>query len=114
MRTVSDYLLVFQVTTGGTESIIMACKAFRDFAYSKGISNPQIIVPSTIHSAFDKAAQYLGLSVKTIPVNPKTMTVNVEAVKKAIGRRTCLVSRLLNIFFVNNKNIFIYYSWILK
>lgn len=82
----------FQVTTGGTESIIMACKAFRDLAYSKGISNPQIIVPSTVHSAFDKAAQYLGLSVKTIPVNPESMTVDVEAVKKAIGTRTCLVS----------------------
>ncbi|KAH9643232.1 hypothetical protein HF086_012894 [Spodoptera exigua] len=78
------------VTTGGTESIIMACKAFRDLAYSKGISNPQIIVPSTVHTAFDKAAQYLGLSVKTIPVNPDTMTVDVEKVRKAIGRRTCL------------------------
>ncbi|CAH0703035.1 unnamed protein product [Spodoptera exigua] len=79
------------VTTGGTESIIMACKAFRDLAYSKGISNPQIIVPSTVHTAFDKAAQYLGLSVKTIPVNPDTMTVDVEKVRKAIGRRTCLI-----------------------
>ncbi|KAJ8733137.1 hypothetical protein PYW08_001435 [Mythimna loreyi] len=79
------------VTTGGTESIIMACKAFRDLAYSKGITNPQIIVPSTVHSAFDKAAQYLGLSVKTIPVNQDTMTVDVEKVKKAIGRRTCLI-----------------------
>ncbi|XP_026755583.1 sphingosine-1-phosphate lyase [Galleria mellonella] len=79
------------VTTGGTESIIMACKAFRDLAYSKGISNPQIVVPSTVHSAFDKAAQYLGLSVKTIPVDPDTLTVNINAVKKAIGRRTCLI-----------------------
>ncbi|KAF9798653.1 hypothetical protein SFRURICE_006983, partial [Spodoptera frugiperda] len=79
------------VTTGGTESIIMACKAFRDLAYSKGITNPQIVVPTTVHTAFDKAAQYLGLSVKTVPVNPETMTVDIEKVKKAIGRRTCLI-----------------------
>ncbi|CAB3239496.1 unnamed protein product [Arctia plantaginis] len=79
------------VTTGGTESIIMACKAFRDLAYAKGISNPQIVVPSTVHSAFDKAAQYLGLSVKTVPVNPETMTVDVDKMRKAIGRRTCLI-----------------------
>ncbi|XP_075971866.1 sphingosine-1-phosphate lyase [Anticarsia gemmatalis] len=79
------------VTTGGTESIIMACKAFRDLAYSRGISHPQIVVPSTVHSAFDKAAQYLGLSVKTVPVNPDTMTVDVDKVRKAIGRRTCLI-----------------------
>lgn len=73
----------------------MACKAFRDLAYEKGISNPQIVVPSTVHSAFDKAAQYLGLSVKTVPVNPETMTVDVDKVRKAIGRRTCLVSLFL-------------------
>lgn len=70
----------------------MACKAFRDLAVSKGISNPQIVVPSTVHSAFDKAAQYLNLSVVTIPVCPDTYTVDVEAVRNAIGRRTCLVS----------------------
>ncbi|XP_068631006.1 sphingosine-1-phosphate lyase [Battus philenor] len=79
------------VTTGGTESIIMACKAFRDLAYSKGVSNPQIIVPSTVHSAFDKAAQYLNLGVVTIPVSKDTYTVDVEAVRNAIGRRTCLI-----------------------
>ncbi|XP_037868693.1 sphingosine-1-phosphate lyase [Bombyx mori] len=79
------------VTTGGTESIIMACKAFRDLAYSKGISNPQIIVPSTAHSAFDKAAQYLGLFVVTIPVDPVTLCVDVDKVSDAIGRRTCLI-----------------------
>ncbi|XP_037296501.1 sphingosine-1-phosphate lyase-like isoform X1 [Manduca sexta] len=79
------------VTTGGTESIMMACKAFRDLAYSRGISNPQIVVPSTVHSAFDKAAQYLGLSVKTVPVDPETFTVDVEGVRNAIGRRTCLI-----------------------
>ncbi|KAL4706771.1 hypothetical protein ACJJTC_018152 [Scirpophaga incertulas] len=79
------------VTTGGTESIIMACKAFRDLAYEKGIKYPQIVVPTTAHSAFDKAAQYLNLSVKTVPVDPETMCVNVDAVRKAIGRNTCLI-----------------------
>ncbi|XP_053603347.1 sphingosine-1-phosphate lyase [Plodia interpunctella] len=79
------------VTTGGTESIIMACKAFRDLAYSKGISNPQIVVPATVHCAFDKAAQYLGLSVKSVQVDPETLQVDVNAVRRAIGRRTCLI-----------------------
>ncbi|RVE53200.1 hypothetical protein evm_002033 [Chilo suppressalis] len=79
------------VTTGGTESIIMACKAFRDLAYDNGITNPQIVVPSTVHSAFDKAAQYLGLSVKTVPVDPETLCVDIDAVRRAIGRRTCLI-----------------------
>ncbi|XP_013184662.2 sphingosine-1-phosphate lyase [Amyelois transitella] len=79
------------ITTGGTESIIMACKAFRDLAYSKGISNPQIVVPTTVHCAFDKAAQYLGLSVKSVRVDPDTLEVDVDAVRRAVGRRTCLI-----------------------
>ncbi|XP_073943316.1 sphingosine-1-phosphate lyase [Choristoneura fumiferana] len=79
------------VTTGGTESIMMACKAFRDLAYSKGISNPQMVLPSTAHSAFDKAAQYLGLAVVVVKVNQETMTVDVDDVRRAIGRRTCLI-----------------------
>ncbi|KOB67451.1 putative glutamate decarboxylase/sphingosine phosphate lyase [Operophtera brumata] len=88
------------VTTGGTESILMACKAFRDYGYSKGITNPQIVVPSTVHSAFDKAAQYLGLSVVTVPVNPDTMKVDIEKVKAAIGRRTILAAQYLGLSVV--------------
>ncbi|XP_072939399.1 sphingosine-1-phosphate lyase [Epargyreus clarus] len=79
------------VTTGGTESIMMACKAFRDLAYSKGISNPQMVLATTAHTAFDKAAQYLGIGVVTVPVCPDTLTVDVGAVRRAIGRRTCLI-----------------------
>ena len=43
------------MTTGGTESIIMACKAYRNFAKKeKGIKNPEMVVPVTAHAAFDK------------------------------------------------------------
>ncbi|XP_052740738.1 sphingosine-1-phosphate lyase [Bicyclus anynana] len=79
------------VTTGGTESIMMACKAFRDLAYSKGITNPQMVLPSTAHTAFDKAAQYLGIGIVTVPVSTETYTVDLDAVKRAIGRRTCMI-----------------------
>ncbi|XP_041970535.1 sphingosine-1-phosphate lyase [Aricia agestis] len=79
------------VTTGGTESIMMACKAFRDLAYDRGISNPQMILPTTAHTAFDKAAQYLGISVVTVPVSSDTLTVNVDDVRRAICRRTCMI-----------------------
>ncbi|XP_039749975.1 sphingosine-1-phosphate lyase [Pararge aegeria] len=79
------------VTTGGTESIMMACKAFRDLAYSRGITNPQMILPATAHTAFDKAAQYLGIGIVTVPVSTETYTVDLNAVKRAIGRRTCMI-----------------------
>merc|ERR1712013_428338 len=50
------------VTTGGTESIILACIAYRDLAREeKGIELTEMIVPVTVHAAFDKAAAMLGI-----------------------------------------------------
>ena len=38
------YNCVLQMTSGGTESIVMACKAYRDLALERGISHPQMLV----------------------------------------------------------------------
>ncbi|KAK3926157.1 Sphingosine-1-phosphate lyase [Frankliniella fusca] len=79
------------MTTGGTESIFMACKAYRDWAREeKGIKRPEIIVPVTAHAAFDKAAHYLGIRIKHIPISEDT-TVNIAAMKRAISRNTCVI-----------------------
>ena len=44
------------VTSGGTESIIMAMKTYRDYARAeKNIKEPEIIMPHTAHPAMDKA-----------------------------------------------------------
>lgn len=52
------------MTSGGTESIMMAVKAARDFAKkTKGITKPELLVPCTAHPAFDKAAHYFGLEI---------------------------------------------------
>lgn len=90
----------------------MACKAYRDLAYAKGISNPQMILPTTAHTAFDKAAQYLGISVVTIPVSSETFTVDVDAVKRAIGRRTCLVSYYITITVIDQNCYLFTVQWI--
>lgn len=43
------------MTTGGTESIVMAVKAYRDYAINvRGIKKPEILVPVSAHAAFDK------------------------------------------------------------
>ncbi|KAK7082517.1 Sphingosine-1-phosphate lyase 1 [Halocaridina rubra] len=81
------------VTSGGTESIILACKAYREFAREvKGIKNPELLVPITAHAAFDKAAQLLGIRIKRVPVNPVTMKVDVSAMKKMITSKTCMLA----------------------
>ena len=46
------------VSSGGTESILLAVKAHRDRA---GVERPQLVLPETAHAAFDKAAHCLGV-----------------------------------------------------
>lgn len=80
------------MTTGGTESILLACKAFRDYGREvKGIKKPEMVIPITAHAAFDKAAQYLNIKVRSVPVDPHSFTVSVEAMRKSITRNTILV-----------------------
>lgn len=53
------------MTSGGTESIVLSCKAFRDYALKvRGVDQPEILVPQTAHAAFDKAGQMLGIKGK--------------------------------------------------
>ncbi len=58
------------LSSGGTESILLAMKTYRDWAREmKGIRNPEMIVPSTAHAAFDKASQYFNIKMKRIQVD---------------------------------------------
>ena len=53
-------------TTGGTESILMAMKAYRDWGKAtKGINEPNIVCCVTAHAAFWKAGQYFGIDVRS-------------------------------------------------
>ncbi|XP_037947472.1 sphingosine-1-phosphate lyase-like [Teleopsis dalmanni] len=80
------------MTTGGTESIILACKAYRDFAReNKGITKPNMVVPKTAHAAFDKAAQYFNIHINYVNVNPETTEVDLKAMKRAINCNTILL-----------------------
>uniref|UniRef100_A0A8C5PR50 Sphingosine-1-phosphate lyase 1 n=1 Tax=Leptobrachium leishanense TaxID=445787 RepID=A0A8C5PR50_9ANUR len=79
------------VTSGGTESILMACKAYRDLAYEKGIKNPEIVAPVSAHAAFDKAASYFRMKIVHVPLDPKTMQVDVKAMRRAISKNTAML-----------------------
>ncbi|KAI0775783.1 PLP-dependent transferase [Trametes elegans] len=79
-------------TSGGTESIIMAVKTYRDWARgTKGITEPEIVVPISAHAAFDKGAAYLGIKVHTIPVHPETRQVDLKRVARAINGNTVMI-----------------------
>ncbi|MER7506324.1 aspartate aminotransferase family protein [Nonomuraea pusilla] len=75
-------------TSGGTESIMLAVKAARDLA---GRRDPVMVLPVTAHPAFHKAAHYLGVEVRAVPVDLETYKVTARAVREAIDERTVLV-----------------------
>lgn len=58
------------MTSGGSESILMAVKSARDHARAARpeITAPKMVLPATAHPAWDKAAHYLDLGVVHVPV----------------------------------------------
>jgi sphinganine-1-phosphate aldolase len=62
---------VGNMTSGGTESIVMAVKACRDWSRTRRAERwfrGNIVAPATVHPAFDKAAALMDLIVKRVPV----------------------------------------------
>ncbi|MFE7409479.1 pyridoxal phosphate-dependent decarboxylase family protein [Streptomyces laurentii] len=79
-------------TSGGTESILLAVKTARDHARTqRGVTAPELVIPSTAHAAFHKAAHYLGLKPVVVPVDPATFKAVASDVAAAITDRTALV-----------------------
>ncbi len=80
--------IVGTVTSGGTESIIMAMKSYRDRA---GIAKPQMVIPDSAHVAFDKAAAYFGYDQIRVPVGAD-FAADVDAMANAVTKRTVVIA----------------------
>ncbi len=80
------------MTSGGTESIIMAVKACRERAHEQGkdTSNANIVIPYSGHPAFNKAGHYLGLEVIRTPIDGETRLPDLEAFEAAIDENTIM------------------------
>ncbi|MBK8563758.1 MAG: aspartate aminotransferase family protein [Saprospiraceae bacterium] len=80
------------MTSGGTESILLAMYAYREWArkHRPSIKVPEIVAPSTLHPAFDKAAHYFGLVLRKAKVQ-STQAADVEAMGKLITKNTILL-----------------------
>jgi glutamate/tyrosine decarboxylase-like PLP-dependent enzyme len=79
------------MTSGGTESILMAVKTARDRAReANGITYPKMVVPVSAHPAFAKAGKYLGVEFKQGPLRDD-LRAAVGAAAKLINERTVLV-----------------------
>lgn len=83
---------VGSVTSGGTESILLAVQGARDAA---AVSDPVMILPTTIHAAFNKAAHYFGVGRISVDVDPVTKRADPVAMAAAMdqnGDRVVLVA----------------------
>ncbi|MDH3685922.1 MAG: aspartate aminotransferase family protein [Myxococcales bacterium] len=79
------------MTSGGTESIIMAVKAARERAKAeRGVERGELLAPVTAHPAFAKAASYLGLDLVQIPIGADHRA-DVAAAEGLLSERTALV-----------------------
>jgi sphinganine-1-phosphate aldolase len=79
------------LSSGGTESILLAMRSYRDRArQDQGITDPEIVVPVSAHAAFDKAAQYFGMSIVPVPLGPD-YRADVAAARKAVTSKTVAV-----------------------
>ena len=80
-------------TFGGTESIMLAVLAARNyFLKKKGWDKvPELAVPFTIHPSFIKAAHYLGMKVKIFDIDEK-LKADVESLKSSISENTALIA----------------------
>ncbi|UZJ53810.1 hypothetical protein CBS101457_003130 [Exobasidium rhododendri] len=79
-------------TSGGTESILMACKTAREWGLRvKGIRRPEILVSKSAHAAFHKAGEYFGIKVIEIDVDRATRKVKVENMKRALNSNTVML-----------------------
>lgn len=79
---------VGNVTSGGTESCMLAVHAAR--AAHQEIERPKIVLASTAHAAFHKAAHYFGVEAVTVPVDDG-FRADPDAMAAAIDDRTVLV-----------------------
>lgn len=79
------------MTSGGTESILLAVKSSRDYMRTKkGIKKPEMIIPVSAHSAYDKAAQYFNIKLWRVPVN-KDFQADVKAIRRFLNKNTILI-----------------------
>lgn len=86
-------MVVGNVTSGGTESIILAVKTARDWtrAHRPEVTDPQMVLPISAHPAFHKAAHYLGVRPVITPMDPVTFRADVPALSEAVTADTILV-----------------------
>jgi sphinganine-1-phosphate aldolase len=78
------------LTTGGTESNLVAVWAAAARARTRGVAAPTIVVPYSAHPSFYKAASLLGIQEIRVPTT-SAFVADLKSVRNAITRDTALL-----------------------
>jgi glutamate/tyrosine decarboxylase-like PLP-dependent enzyme len=78
------------MTSGGTESCLLAVKTYRDRGYARGIRKPEMVIPETAHVAWEKAGAYFGVKIRRASLD-KDLRVDLESVKGLLSRNTVMI-----------------------
>jgi len=83
---------VGSMTSGGSESILMAVKTARDKAMAERpeITEPNMVLPITAHPAFEKAAHYFRVKPIHIPTDGDFLA-DPDAAREAVDDNTVLM-----------------------
>jgi len=79
------------LTTGGTESLLMAVKAAREFGRrTRDEHTPNIVMPTSAHAALEKGCHYFGVESRRVDVGPD-WRADVDAMEAAIDEHTVML-----------------------
>lgn len=82
------------ITSGGTESCLLAVKAARDVwrdRHPDEARRPVVVVATSTHAAFHKAAHYFGLDLRVVPVDPETGLPSAPMMIDSLDEQAALV-----------------------
>jgi len=78
------------VTSGGTESCLLAVKTYRDLARTRGVTKPEMVLPVTAHVAWFKASEYFGVKVRLLPLD-ENLRADVKKLPRLCNRNTVMI-----------------------
>ncbi len=79
------------VTSGGTESCLLAVKTYRDMARDqRGVRRPEMVISESAHVAWFKAAEYFGVKIRLVPLLDD-FSPNLKKLRKLINRNTVMI-----------------------
>lgn len=79
------------MTSGGTESILMAVKGARERGKKeRGITKPNVVLPTSAHAAFEKGCYYFGLESRRVAVKDD-WRADPDAIAAAVDDNTVLL-----------------------